>query len=262
VASEDRRIVRITGFDAFGRAELDTDGDGIADNDPALGITDEERAQLDSSRYTVDQTLWGVPISHFTPWDCNYPYVPPEDAEPPMEEPIEEELEDEFDCQRGSVIECQNLVLGESVAVAGSPFRLHYGGDRVPGRKGAYTISIPLSGATVPSSLERIELDVSVAGRLFQLTVPAEPQQRTSFTWDGLDSYGRLLQGAQPIQVQIGYVYEAVYAEPAAFGQTFAQFSGVPISVNRTRQEITLKKSWRGLIGAWDARSQGMGAGR
>ena len=54
------------------------------------------------------------------------------------------------DC--GSVIEVQNQTLGEAVAVAGTPFDLHYQSDRTPGHTEASTLEIPLTGASFPAS--------------------------------------------------------------------------------------------------------------
>ena len=36
----------------------------------ALGVTAEERARI-ATLYTAGQSLWRVPLTHFSPWDCN-----------------------------------------------------------------------------------------------------------------------------------------------------------------------------------------------
>ena len=100
----------------------------------AVSITDIERARL-AQLYSAGQTLWRVPITHFTPWDCNWPYGPPAGAaappgprnnNPPVDKPNDE-------C--GSVIGCENQSLGESVPVTGTPWWLHYRSERTSGRK-------------------------------------------------------------------------------------------------------------------------------
>jgi hypothetical protein len=60
------KILSVTG----GMADLDVDGTGPASTSKlaALGITDAERQQL-ASLYPVGQTLWRMPIRHFTDWD-------------------------------------------------------------------------------------------------------------------------------------------------------------------------------------------------
>jgi hypothetical protein len=70
VPSPDGRVIKILGI-ANGLADVDTDGDGITDNNPSLGITDQERVKL-AGLYTIGQSLWRVPIYHFTSYDCNY----------------------------------------------------------------------------------------------------------------------------------------------------------------------------------------------
>ena len=62
---------------------LDTNGDGIVDTYtdgpnqyPAEGLTDPVR-------YVPGSTFWRVELSHFTPWDCNWPAGPPPDATAP-----------------------------------------------------------------------------------------------------------------------------------------------------------------------------------
>lgn len=83
VASDNGRIVQIVSISG-GLADIDTDGNGTADN--GLGITPAERQQL-AGLYTVGKTLWRMPIPHFTPWDANWPFGPPPDAEPPGDAP-------------------------------------------------------------------------------------------------------------------------------------------------------------------------------
>lgn len=78
IASENGRVIKILNIAGDPpQAEVDTDGDGIADN--GMGITDMERQRL-ATLYTKDQTLWRISINHFTPWDYNWAFGPPSDA--------------------------------------------------------------------------------------------------------------------------------------------------------------------------------------
>jgi RHS repeat-associated protein len=261
IPSDNGRIVQVLDVTG-GLAALDADGDGTADEGAALtalGITAAEQRQL-ATLYQPGQRLWRVPISHFTPWDCNWPYSPPDDAEPPRQpKPKRHKPIDDPTCQGGSIIECQNQTLGEVVDLPGTFMRLHYQSDRVAGRTAAKTIEIPLSGPSLPSSLKRLEVDLTVVGRRFSQSVPAAPNQSMTFTWDGQDAFGRTVQGGQPVTVRIGYVYDAVYREPAQFAQSFGATGGAPLTANRARQEITLWQESQTSIGAWEAQTHGLG---
>jgi len=268
VPSEDGRIVEILSVSA-GLADVDSDGDGVADDAATLatlGITEAEREQL-AGLYQPGQSLWRVAISHFSTWDCNWPFGPPPDATGPNQpSPDFDDKIDSGDAGEcpGCVVEAQNQILRESADVVGTPLSLHYASDRVPGRKTAYQLEIPLSGDTVPASLKHILLEIEVAGRLFSYEFPAAPGQTYTFVWDGLDAYGRLLQGTQPVTVRLGYVYTGVYQEASGSGSTsggssFGDFSGVTITGSVARQEVALWQEWHGLIGAWDALGQGLG---
>ena len=59
--------------------------------------------------------------------------------------------------------------------MVGTPFGLQYQSDRVPGRKSAYDVDIPLSGATLPGPVVQIELEVQIAGRFFRQSFPPAP---------------------------------------------------------------------------------------
>jgi len=258
IPSDNGRVVQILSV-AGGLAQLDTDGDGLADDAArlaALGVTAEEQAQL-AGLYAPGKTLWRVPVTHFTPWDCNWPYGPPSDATPPgQSEPTSDKKPDKSCEVGGSIIECQSQTLGERIGVTGTPFNLNYRSDRTPGRKSGWTVDIPLSGASVPASLKRIDTEVSVAGRTFAQSFPAAANQARHFQWDGLDAYGRELPGTAVLQTRIGYVYDGAYMTPSALGNAFAAFGGA-LSGSRARQEVTIWQESAVAMG-YDAVGQGL----
>ena len=135
------------------------------------------------------------------------------------------------------LIEIQNQILGEAVSLTGTPFSLHYRSDRVPGRKAAYALKVPLSGTSVPARLKTIALEIQIAGRRFTQTFPSEPEQSYTFTWDGKDANGRPVQGKQLAKIRIGYTYRPSYPRP----------------------ELTKWQERTKAIGAWDARALGLG---
>lgn len=65
-------------------------------------------------------------------------------------------------CALGSIIRTDNLSVGESVPVVGTPFNLVYFSDRVVGRKDDTSVSIPLIG---PSSFGISTVDLQVTDR-------------------------------------------------------------------------------------------------
>ncbi len=219
VPAENGRVIRITAVSA-GLATVDTVGAGGL---PALTLSPEERQKL-ALLYQAGQELWRVPIAHFTPWDHNWPYGPPPDAVRPGELPETDEPLDDPCIQTGSsTIEVENQILGERIGVVGTGFALHYQSDRTRGRRAAFTLEIPLSGVQPPASLRRIELEIHVAGRKFPYAFSPTANQRHSFTWDGMDAYGREVQGVADATVRIGYVYGAV----SATGPADAEFCSI-----------------------------------
>ncbi|MCK5179837.1 MAG: hypothetical protein KAR32_09930, partial [Candidatus Omnitrophica bacterium] len=264
VPSDDGKTIEILST-VGGFAEIDLDGNGVADDAAALGalgITDEERAQL-ASLYAPGQSLWRVPVEHFSPFECNFPISTLVGATNPSvgaAQPGSGNPLNNPTCSVGSIIECENQVLGESVDVIGTPFSLSYRSDRVVTNKD-YRIEIPLSDDTPPSPLKRIELEIRVAGRTFTQSFPPDPNQSYTFVWDGEDYAGRTLQGKQPVNIRIAYVYDGYYAFPAYLARSFGFPSGLlvpgPIPA---RVEVFKWQEQNISIGGWDARSQGLGA--
>jgi len=251
IPASDGRIVKIVGITG-GVADLDTNGDNMADNNPALGITPAERTQL-ATTYPVGQSLQRVPVDHFSTYDLNYGTSPaPGSATPKLEPPKSDKLDDP--CQAsGSIIECENQILGETLGITGTPFSLNYRSDRVLGRK--KSLQIPLSGASVPGVLQRIDLEVSIAGRVFTRSFPATPNQSYTYTWDGLDAYGRTVSGTQSVRVRIGYVYPAFYNLPPALAASFGAASGQRIPGDiPARQPAILWQEYTSRVSQEDAR--------
>lgn len=67
------KVIKILSISS-GLADLDTDGDDVADGSTvlaALNITDDERTTL-ATQYTTGQSLWRVPMNHFSTYDWNW----------------------------------------------------------------------------------------------------------------------------------------------------------------------------------------------
>ena len=268
VASENGRVIQILAI-SNGSAELDTDGDGLPDDAAklgVLGITAQELVRL-ASIYPAGETLWRVQVSHLSTWDCNWPYGPPMDAEyPGQPDPVQvgRGLNDPCE-ERGSVIECQNQVLGERLRLAGTPYQLHYRSNRVSGHAAGRALRIPLSGSSIPDSLIGIRLEVEVAGQRFSAVFSAARNQVYPFVWDGLDGMGRQVSGWHKVTVRIGYMYRLVYYPVVqdfqrAFGRVVGRGS-ITVSPREVPPSIViLWQNWRGKLFA-DLPDPGLGGG-
>ncbi|HLX07830.1 MAG TPA: RHS repeat-associated core domain-containing protein [Thermoanaerobaculia bacterium] len=263
VASDNGLVVQILSVTA-GLADLDVTGAGAAANPAALaalGITADEQQSL-AALYPVGQTLWRVPVRHFSTWDFNWPYeVPPGVLEPPNPDGgPPPDLADSCQQSGGSVIDCENQTLGEDVPIVGTPFRLHYQSDRAPGRIDPRSVQVLLSGPNPPPGLVQIDLTVAVAGRLFQQTFAPGASLSSTFTWDGIDGYGRLLQGEQLATVTVTYLIDGQYAPPPniplAFGQAAIDANA---SLSPTRYQRAFASSFSQRVGAMDASAERLG---
>jgi len=256
IASENGLVIDIID-EVGGLAILDIDDSGTP-ADPgalaALGITDAEREEM-AQLYDPGDSIWRVPIDHFSAWDANWGFSPPPDALPPSQSGLHRGPQDneEIDCTSdtyGSIIECQNQVLGESIPLTGTRSSLNYRSDRSEGNRTASTVSLSLSGDTVPASLDGIKLEINVAGKTQTFDYPPNTNQSMSFTWDGKDVYGRKLQGGQPLEAIISYRYQGVYYEVERFGY---RGNGTEIVGSEVREEVLLPERYHTLLKTWSA---------
>lgn len=222
------RVVRVVGV-KDGLAELDVGGKGQS-ADPAtlagLGVGEAERRRLAEVYGKGGAVLWRLPLTGLGAWAVLPALRPPDGAvAPPW--PVAVALALEATAPPPAT---------EIVTLPGTPYRLCYHGDRAPGRKAPYTLEATLRGPDAPQSVKRIDLEIRVAGRRFLF--PDQHDPKKTFLWDGLDAYGRPVQGRRPALVRVGYVYDA--APPA-------------------RQECVLWREQRVMLGDWDARAAGLG---
>jgi RHS repeat-associated protein len=260
ISAPNGQVIKLLGVTA-GLADLDTDGDGVADAGTtlaALGITSAERQQL-ATLYAPGTSLWRTPMDHFSTNDQNWSFVCiPTDCGPPDEtfQPTAPT------CQSvqpaNSVIGCERQTLGEDIPIVGTPFTLHYESDRVPGRTAEQGQLISLASHGVPNGVKAIQVEILVAGQKLTQSIPTSTGA-TSFAWDGNDAYGRPLNGAFPVTIRVGYTYDIVATVGITVPSSWARFSGIPLSVNGWRTQITLYQEHTTQITRQDMRGQGMG---
>jgi RHS repeat-associated protein len=261
IGAANGQVIRIVGI-GNGVANLDVDGDGRPDDAAtllALGIDDAERRQL-ALLYAPGTGLWRVPLTHFSTFDLNYPYVcVPEDCTPPEEQPPPPKK-----CGKngaaGSLIGCEPQTLGEGIDLVGVPFSLHYDSSRVPGRTEESVVRVTLGSGGAPAGSLVNEIEILVAGRSLRRTLAAGTAQAV-VEWDGKDAYGRDVRGAQPAVIRIGYTYRAAQASAPREPNAWNQLSGVRMSTGRDRDGSTLTL-WQERVGTLtrlDARAGGLG---
>lgn len=266
VPEENGVVLKIVG-ETDGRADLDITGDGVADSDAALaaiGVDSVERRQL-ATTYDAGAQLWRARIRRFNwPSDLNYP--------PVIRGPMPTATVDAgCNGRTADVLACDVLAVSRSVPVTAMPFSLVYNGNRMPGHGPNRSLRVQLTDPIISPDLRRVDLQIEVAGRrIIQTFAPAANLTHT-FTWDGLDVYGRHLQGGQPATVRVGHVYPKAYAVPAGSVRNF----GLPcdrlpttgqnsclVDINfgdSTRREGTQWQTIHTTLGAFDVTEQGIG---
>ena len=264
---DDGVVIRILSIDDTGRARLDLDGDGsedTAERHAFLGISDAERSTL-ATLYSAGQSLWRMAVSHFSTIDGNYGSLFPADSDrsPDLNRPIKDQGSHTDAETCGSIIECQEQVLGERLPLTGTPFTLNYRSDRVPGRL-SNRLSIPLTEETAPASLMRIDLEVSIAGRVTRQSFSGVAGQFAEFEWDGRDAYGRLVEGPQQAHVTIQHIYPVVYPmEGLSFSERTrlfgAAFVGIPGAVVPGREGVPAPTRWTETLGPPPRQSTSVG---
>jgi len=248
VPSDNGRIIEILSI-TNNMADLDVDGSGTpadATQLSALGITDEERTQL-ASLYAIGKSLWRSPITHFTPWDCNWPWKLPDGASSPEAQPkIAKATGCDNNTETGCIISIQNQSLGEKIAITGTEFELRYQSERMPGNADARTIDVTLTTDFQPFNLQGINLTIQVAGQIFKESYLPAPDLSYKFVWDGKDVYGRPAR-TEEATVWVDFKYATIYTDNTyAVSQGFAQAvrSGAQVIGSRGNRTVILRSEF------------------
>jgi len=245
---------------------LDATGDGLADDLDGDGIIiDEVEGIIGDPRYAPGNTYWRTMIDHFTPWDCNWPYDLPPDAEVPPSDPDDssndEESEDipdepyfikterlrdqgkeeQITCT-GSSVSCETRIYDDDIPVTGVDYTLHYKSSRNPNYY--EEISIPATRSSLPGSLEKITVEVSLAGRRYTYNVPLQPNYTVNMTWDRRDYLGNIVPDKIEAGVKISYYYSPVYnSAGGVLARTFSRAGNTEVIGNRNRATVEIV-SW------------------
>jgi RHS repeat-associated protein len=247
VPSDNGVVVKLLDMDSDGIVDaLDANGDNQPDDLNSTGsFNDEVKGLDDFAKYPPNSTFWRVAVTHFTPWDHNWPYGPPADAispNPGTIPSIDQQKPEVKTCPTdiNSFIEDRSRIFHEDIPIPGTYMTLHYSSNRVEGYK--TVISVPVSGETVPASLKNIIVKVEVAGHILEQVLSPLPNQKAEFIWDMFDYLGRLPIGKIIVHVSIGFQYDLVmYSASDEFAQAFAQ-SGDSATLLRGRQNMILWK--------------------
>ena len=211
VPDTDGLVVRLLGTNAAGLAKISGSTNGVEINYTEWGITDSERRKLAEVYQPATNSLWRIPIRHFSSFDWNYGVGNTEAEEPELDLDEAEEPEyDESEWLEGyGSLDIENRVFREAFPVAGTPFALCYSSDQAPD-----TLNIPLTEATYPAALQRVDLKIGIAGTNYSYSFSPSANLSYNFTWNDPDVYGRELFGKQPVSVEIGYAYKGYYLQP------------------------------------------------
>ncbi|MDB4442496.1 hypothetical protein N9219_03640, partial [bacterium] len=258
VPDENGVVVALLDTDADGAVDaLDADGDGQPDDlNGDQSYSDEVQGLNDSQRYAAGSTFWRAATTHFTPSDWNFPFRAEQPSIPPNpkgKSNADQASSGGSDSGGGqasgnqppgdtqclaSFVEQRGRIFHEDINIPGTNMTLHYASNRVAGYKpGLFTI--PASGDTVPGTLVKIVVQLSVAGKGYEVELPAEANQIAEIEWDGLDNLGRPVTGTVIAQIRIGFVYNGFYTVPPNVARAFG-LSGTSSLTIPTRQPVTL----------------------
>ena len=104
-----------------------------------------------------------------------------------------------------SSVLAESQVVQESISIPGSNIRLMYHSSRA---KGYYsTIQLQLTPDTVPETLVRVHLVISIEGVLEEKLFEADPNIKFTYAWDRLNIYRQRVYGVTTASIKVGYEY-------------------------------------------------------
>lgn len=225
VAADNGVVVKLLDTDGDNKTDaLDSTGDDEPDDLNGDGsFSDEIKGISNDAKYVAGNTYWRSEISHFTPWDYNWPYGPPDGAHPPKDDPeVDQDDDKENDCKANvnSYITAKTRIFHEDIPISGTGMSLHYSSKRTEGYRHLISVS---SHAPIPSSSTGLLIKLEIAGKEIE-QLPSQSINIGEFVWDGKDIDGNSVVGDIQGTASIGYIYPTVYKESAAaFRRSFGR---------------------------------------
>ena len=245
VGSENGVVVALLDTDSDGKIDaLDSTGDGQPNDLNGDGSTsDEVVGMTNNPKFAVGQSYWMAKIGHFTPWDHNWPWAPPEDAEKPDQKDPKTDDNPPNDCKIDvkSYVTGKSRVFHEDIPIAGTNLTLHYSSKGTDGYK--HIIDASVDTSTIPGSVVGATVTLNIAGRRFTQTPNLAELNNLTFTWDGKDAVGNSVSGEVTGVVTVTYLYNLVYYRSTTqWSQAWAQVGSSATGV-RGRSTIGLSTS-------------------
>ena len=106
-----------------------------------------------------------------------------------------------------AAIIAETQALFETIAIPGSVTRLVYSSPRSRGYLS--TIQLQLTPDTVPATLRKIYLRITIEGELFEKIFEADPNLKYTYSWKGINVYRQRVYGTTTALVKVGYEYES-----------------------------------------------------
>ncbi|WP_428737715.1 RHS repeat-associated core domain-containing protein [Sulfurimonas sp.] len=242
IGSENGAVVKLLDTDGDGKVDaVDSTGDDQPNDLDGDGLYSDEVVGLqDNSNYQAGLTYWRAAITHFTPWDHNWPYGPPDDADKPDDPDIDDDNPDDpCKVSLSSYVEPKKRIFHEDIPIAGTNETLHYSSKSVDGY--TYVIDASVDTTTAPSSAIGATATLKVGGRTFVKQVSLNQLNTLKFKWDGYDVSGHKMSGDVKAIITIAYQYQPVYyASNTTFSQAWAKV-GSTVTAIRGRSTIDLQ---------------------
>lgn len=221
---------------------MDIDGDDLPDlKNGSEPFTDEIIGLIASGDYKPGDTLWRFETDHFTPFDTNWPpKFPPDAVVPQAPMPIIHGQEPENkECKNplNSYVSERSRTFHEDIPIPGTDMTLHYSSH---GITEGTIISIPLTGATIPSSLQKVSIRLWVAGQWKRFTYDAQENLIHEWIWDGRDRFGNRFEHPVRLRILIQYHYIGYYGR--SYDEFIDWFGKFPEEASQIASRLDIKK--------------------
>ncbi len=248
-------VVRLLDTDADGIVDaMDVDGDDQPDDLNRDGSVNDEATGLDDpDEYQPGKTMWRFLAKHFSPWDTNSPANFPQGAIDPNSNRlpyVDKQKLEEDDCKNdiNSYVEERSRIFHESIPIPGTGVNLHYSTVSLSVNK--TEINIPVSGDTVPETLEGISLVIDIAGKEYSYSFDPLPNINHQFLWDGLDVFGNTVTTPVQAKIKIHFLYRGYLGTSskdfyAEFVKLFAKYPEIYTPVDA---RLNLKKTQSHIV--------------